>query len=389
MPHFESIVKSQKISWIRRLIDARVTNWKAIAWKQIGISQQILLSKYSLEFIKQPVSPFYSQVLRFWYDIYATEPCKLFIREEKLNYNKYILINNRPICNETWQNHGLCKLKDLYKQTGSILSRNELNHKYGLSVKCMTYNSLMHAIPDKWKKAMMEDFRIGVMGMEDVKEIILGDKSYDIEELTSGTLYWHLMAVITKQPTSIEHWISEFPFLNDNDFRHFFVLPYAIVKDTKLQTFQYAILNQIIPTGAKLHTWKMVESDKCQYCNRNEYDNISHYFYTCEKTSFFWNQIIKWVSFHFKMQIPLSKTDIIFGITPTKETMFYSLNYLILHGKWYIYRCKLDNKNMFLYEFLTEFKHKLIVEKHMFAVKGELQKFTENLGILNDVLLDT
>ena len=152
MPHFESLVKSQKIAWIRRLIDARVTNWKAIAWKQTGISRQILLSKYSMEFVKQPISLFYDQILRFWYNIYATEPCKSFIPEEKLNYNKHILINNRPIRNEIWHTNGLCKLKDLYNKNGKILSMNELNRKYSLSVNHMAYNSLIHAIPDEWKK---------------------------------------------------------------------------------------------------------------------------------------------------------------------------------------------------------------------------------------------
>jgi hypothetical protein len=245
---------------------------------------------------------------------------------------------------------------------------------------------LIHALPKAWRISMRENFRNYADQTVDDDRIILGHKSYDIKELTSFTFYWHLLEKITKSPISVENWISEFPFLNDKDFENFYMLPNTIIKDTKLQTFQYAILNQIIPTNAKLFKWKLVEDSDCHYCG--QYDNLTHFFYSCKGTAMFWTHLMNWLHSNFQTRFPLSKTDIIFGIRPMSDTLFQSINYLLLHGKWHIYRCKLDNRNPCFLQFLDEIRHKLVVEKYMYCVKDDPQKFITRFGQIYNVLID-
>ena len=87
MPHVETIVKSKKIMWIKRLLDDRETNWKTVAFKQIGLS-----------YLNQNVicSFFYKQILQNWYEFYSIVPNEKFLYYESLWNNKYILINNKP-----------------------------------------------------------------------------------------------------------------------------------------------------------------------------------------------------------------------------------------------------------------------------------------------------
>ena len=103
-------------------------------------------------------------------------------------------------------------------------------------------------------------------------EIALENNIHKIESLTNDTVYWHMLSKIIKQPTAIDRWISQFPFLHDTDFELFFLLPCIVLRDTRLQTFQYKIINQIISCRAKLKTWKIVENDNCLYCD--EFDDI-------------------------------------------------------------------------------------------------------------------
>ena len=87
-------------------------------------------------------------------------------------------------------------------------------------------------------------------------------------------VYWHFLECSTKQPTSIGKWISEFPFLHDNDFSKFYRLPYQTVKDTKIQTFQYTVLNRILPCKEMLFKWNIEETEQCTYCN--DCDTLTH-----------------------------------------------------------------------------------------------------------------
>jgi hypothetical protein len=57
---------------------------------------------------------------------------------------------------------------------------------------------------------------------------------------------------LRKQPSLICKWIDEYPFLNDNDFENVFCLPFRVVRNTKLQTFQYKLINWILETNKHL-----------------------------------------------------------------------------------------------------------------------------------------
>jgi hypothetical protein len=112
MPHFSTIVKSQKIMWIKRLCKETNSNWQHIAWKQIGISNDQIFSKYSLDKAICP-SPFYRQILYFWFDFYSADPDKLFIMQEKIWHNKFILIGHKLVFYKEQQTNGINTLKNI------------------------------------------------------------------------------------------------------------------------------------------------------------------------------------------------------------------------------------------------------------------------------------
>ena len=265
----------------------------------------------------------------------------------------------------------------------NIISIQNISSKFKVHISAMDYNSIVHAIPHSWKDSL-KNYDI-TFTQPKPGEIYVGNTSYVMSTLCNQTIYWHLLENITKQPTAIDNWISEFPFLNDKDFENFFQLPHAIVKDTKLQTFQYKILNQIIPCKARLFKWKMTDDYICQYCN--EYDDHTHFFYTCYMSKEFWDQITNWIFNVLQVRVYLSKTDILFGIINTEQNqLFNCLNYIILHGKRYIYVTKLNKIPMFSLDFLVQLKNNLEIGKYALSMNGNFDKFFNKFGLLYEAL---
>ena len=272
------------------------------------------------------------------------------------------------------------------------MTKEELSKQHDIPIDIMKYNSLIHSLPKHWKILLKEytsyDVPVNDKSNNDNnnKIIFVDDKYYTLSKITSKQIYWHILSGIIKPPTSIEKWISEFVFLNDKDFEKYFLLPNLTVKDTKLQTFQYKILNRIFPCQSKLFTWKLAENNKCELCK--EHDSITHYFYYCPASKLFWKTLTNWISNSMMYTCELSTTDVIFGITTENKDIFYCLNYILLHGKWFIYRCKLNNKQIFHLDFLIQLKNNILIEKYIYCNNGDLETFKGKWGLLYDALFN-
>ena len=144
---------------------------------------------------------------------------------------------------ETWLQKGILKLGDIMNEQGQFLTMEQISTKYSVIINIMSYNSLIHAIPTRWKCKLRQTNMIHEVVHDELLEpkLQINNKLLAISAVNNKLIYWHLIRQYEKQPTSIAKWISEFPFLHDNDFKKFFILPYQIVRDTRIQTFQCAI----------------------------------------------------------------------------------------------------------------------------------------------------
>ena len=98
---------------------------------------------------------------------------------------------------------------------------------------------------------------------------------------------------------------------------------------------------------------KIKESDKCEVCG--EIDFIEHMFFQCRKLIGFWRKVSNVIELKTSLQITLSETNVLFGITKTdtSTTQAYIniINHLILIGKVCISKAKygkIKNINIFL-----------------------------------------
>ncbi len=85
----------------------------------------------------------------------------------------------------------------------------------------------------------------------------------------------------------------------------------------------------------------------CKHCAKAE--NIEYLFYFCQISQDIWVSIhvCTWIYNNLKSEYRLSPTDILFGIPSKNDVYLHTVNYMILTGKMYIHKCKLDGRNNF------------------------------------------
>ena len=90
-----------------------------------------------------------------------------------------------------------------------------------------------------------------------------------------------------------------------------------------------------------------------------------------------------------EIRIPLSKTDVLFEIVDTNnDPIFVCINYLILHGKRFIYEAKLENRTIFVLDFLIQLKNHMELDKYILSTDTDANpdKFINKYGLLYHAL---
>ncbi len=80
--------------------------------------------------------------------------------------------------------------------------------------------------------------------------IKINNKMKAIEKITCKEFYQHLINIDVHNSSSVNKWSSQYPIFigaSTNVWPRIFKLPFISVRDTKIQTFQYRLIEKIIP----------------------------------------------------------------------------------------------------------------------------------------------
>ena len=254
---------------------------------------------------------------------------------------------------------GNIKIKDIINLNGKFKSYEEIRIQTFGQIDQMNWNSIISAIPKEWKiklKNTVDMAQLIELIKMDTIYIFRDKKPKQIIKITSKYIYQILVAKKQMPPRAIDKWRDIFPFLENFEWKEIYELPYRIIKEPYLQSFQYKLLNRIINCRDKLLTWKISDSNKCIYCE--EIDTIEHHFFDCIQCQIFWNKVLSWSKRNLETSIKPTICDILFGI-PIKEENIDTINFINLLGKWYINKTRTQNKPLAFNEFLQILKNKI------------------------------
>jgi len=200
-----------------------------------------------------------------------------------------------------------------------------------LTVNFLTYNGLLAAIPEEWKRSILNSERI----FTDVDRNDLSPAN-----VTTKFARELLVLKVFKAP-NVEIKLVE---------KHLFIkaiceLPFKVTLENKLRCFQYKVIHNILPTNSRLHKMKLKTSPSCDRCS-SPYETLSHPLYECSTVQIFWQKVIAWWNEKRSESVTLNYTDILYGYKP-ESNRFYALNQFLIIAKYHVFLSWLNSLSEF------------------------------------------
>ena len=83
--------------------------------------------------------------------------------------------------------------------------------------------------------------------------------------------------------------------INDNiNWTDAYLLAKKCTKSTKLIEFQFKFLHRRVPTNSFLFRVGLQGDENCSFCHTSS-ESLIHLFWSCHKTSHFWNKVTEWL----------------------------------------------------------------------------------------------
>ena len=123
-------------------------------------------------------------------------------------------------------------------------------------------------------------------------------------------------------------------------------LPFKTTLYTKLQEFQYKLLNRIIYTNDMLFKFTKIDSPSCYFCE-DEPETLEHFFFYCSKVRAFWEEVNLLLNSQGMICRSFNFRYILFRVLDTVSNEIL-LNYIVLKSKHFIYRTKLNKTSLSL-----------------------------------------
>ena len=260
MPDICTMIKSIKLMWIKRLL-SKESNFTNVAQlnSKIFDFHKYFTHNMSRRYLASQPTLFYSQILDYWEEVRNSNFVKMNINDilnEKLCYNKHILLGNKPFTNHKLSTNDINIVYDLLKPDLSFKQANELN-----TLTIMEYNQIISAIPKEWKtKINLTKNKNVQFTVIDELEIKIGLNHKHLVRIRCKDFYWHLINIIHETPAAVLKW-EELYYYVDFNWNNIFTLPYVTTSETVLQSMQYQIINRYFPCKSCLSTWH-TELDK-------------------------------------------------------------------------------------------------------------------------------
>ena len=248
MPNISVMLKSIKLNWIKSLLK-ETSIFKSIAMTGIHNIPNFLQKKIDLSLIaKRKCPPFYRQLFVYWNEIHGIEPVTVNeILNEQLWFNSRILVDGKPVFYQNWSDKGICTLHDIVNEQGFLLPLEGIERKFGIHIKnVMQYNSLIAAVPSKWVKCLKNHNT--TFSKIEVTSVKIKKIYKPVQKVKCKEFYWQCINSISEVPSVLYKW-EEHYFFYDFDWKAIFQLPFNVARETKLQSFQYQIINMFVPCG--------------------------------------------------------------------------------------------------------------------------------------------
>ena len=126
-----------------------------------------------------------------------------------------------------------------------------------------------------------------------------------------------------------------------------------------------------ITTNVRLYQWKMIEHNRCYFCNQ-EPETFRHLMFECTVVKKFWKAIARWLKYMYSIDIEISYYLIVLNNYTGQHDLF--INTAILIAKHYIYATKCTNSKINFQVWLNKLTNMYYDEKFIATKNNVLAK---------------
>ncbi len=355
LTHLPSLFTGLKLSWIKRLNG--VGQWQTLFHEIVCEDKTLIWSLDIQSLIKiaeRVKNKFWKEVILKWkaYKIMVDGPC-LLKTQSILSFpiwNSYWNSNhNVKMKKKSFMNHQIVYINDLLNNLGSFYDHAAFVQHTGISINFLDYNSLISSIPSEWKTIISNspNAKITTLVPDHLYEEILSSNK------VNRTVYKTLINKLHIEISSEQRWTRELNITSSMPWPKIYSIPFSVTMEVKMREFQFKILHRILPTNIFLKLCKIIESDKCYFCNA-EPETFRHLFYECPVVQKLWTDIVTLLNPHLDIFPSLNLFSILFGIDLRVNHRL--INHIILIVKRYIYVSKCVERNLCVNDFLQMLK---------------------------------
>ena len=137
-----------------------------------------------------------------------------------------------------------------------------------------------------------------------------------------------------------------------------------------MRNFQVKFIHRKIATEYLLYKIRIHESPDCNLCETYP-QTLMHLFLKCEIVRSFWNEIFSWLKGKKIRQNMFTEEEICFGTLMLDQ--FYLVNTVILHAKYFIFSCTIQNTIPKFQPFLVSVRHLERIKRIIAFIQNRLK----------------
>jgi hypothetical protein len=348
MTDLESYIKAIKINWITRLLNIEGI-WKEYIIDKIGMDLEYF-SRCNLNYkdlhFKFPKNSMWDEVMKEWcFENHKNPESHQEILNQNIWRNSHIKIGNRTQMWKIWYEENIKWIADLTtidenNKKCRFLTLQELNEATEKKLKQMDYNSLISAIPKKWKQVLKQE---DIPSEEEEEEAYLVNKLLDSKK-PMKKVYMRVKKRKTETPiNAMEKWRDK---LNSNATNKEMLKAhssnhYCTINAT-IRSFNCNFFNRNIPFNSRLEKMKKIQDPRCSVCKVEE--TLEHLYWECPTRKKIWEKMKEVYEYYNGSPLLIDKNKCLLGIheDSNEDTERQRLLSLIVKHYLHINKCKDD-----------------------------------------------
>ena len=367
IPDIKVYIQALKLTWIKRIFNENSGKWKFLLQKRFP--EITTLQKYGADLLERKhINPFWNDVFKAYKNVnrkYVPKTPEELLAEP-LFFNGNFKIGKKPFVFPEWVASNVTTVGALVNRDGKLKSLDEFIREYKFNPKPLDYFGCISTIKEHANKSSIEmksnkdcgEQKIitlltgALKGAKPIYNAILGEK-----EKSNGCKKWEV--ILEK----------------DIDWEKVFIKVNKI-KEVKMKWFQLRICHRVLVTNSMLTHMKIVESNKCNFC-QIEKDTILHYLWECPHVQTFWNDFLKFIKekcVHCD-RLELNSTLILLGKDSNIKTD-ECFDEIVVKAKFYIYKCRINKVKPNIQIYVNnDLRLMYKLDKHVHHLEMNIDKF--------------